>query len=281
MSAPLWESATPAETPDWERFDGVRLVLRGIPVVLLILICLPLMMLTRSFERLIVGARRPWSSFFPRYVSRTALRIMGIPLRTIGAPMKQHGAVVANHSSWLDIFSLNACQRVFFVSKAEVANWPGIGPLARATGTVFIARDRKEAGRQKALFETRLHMGHKLLFFPEGTSTDGLRVLPFKPTLFAAFFAPELRDEVWVQPVTVKYTAPEGTEPRFYGWWGDMDFAPSLVKFLKARKQGAITVVFHDPIAVKDVANRKDMALLCEQTVRSGLPDIPEQFIEP
>lgn len=278
MSLPLWDSSVPPSEQPWERFDGVRVVLRGVPVVLLILVCLPLMMLTRGVERLCVGARRPWSSFFPRFVSRTALRIMGIPLRTVGVPMREHGAVVANHSSWLDIFSLNACQNVFFVSKAEVANWPGIGPLARATGTVFIARDRKEAGRQKTLFEARLHMGHKLLFFPEGTSTDGLRVLPFKPTLFAAFFTPELRDEVAIQPVTVHYIAPKGAEPRFYGWWGDMDFAPSLIKFLKARRQGTIMVVFHPPVAVKDVPNRKDMAALCEQAVRSALPAIPEKY---
>ncbi|MBU2866384.1 lysophospholipid acyltransferase family protein [Pacificibacter marinus] len=278
MTSPLWNSSVPPVEPPWERFDGLRAVLRGAPIVLLILVCLPLMMLTRGIERLSVGARRPWSSFFPRFVSRMSLRIMGIPLHTTGAPMSAPGAVVANHSSWLDIFTLNACQNVFFVSKAEVANWAGIGPLARASGTVFIARDRKEAGRQKALFEARLHMGHKLLFFPEGTSTDGLRVLPFKPTLFAAFFAPELRDEVSIQPVTVRYIAPLGADPRFYGWWGDMEFAPSLITFLKARKQGSIEITFHDPIAVKDVPNRKDMAVLCEKAVRSALPEISDKF---
>lgn len=280
MSAPLWDSKIPPTETGTERFDMVRMVLRGSSIIALIVVCLVLMLLTRAIERLVVGARRPWSSQFPRFVSRVSLRIMGIPLHTVGTPMKSHGAVVANHCSWLDIFSLNACQRVFFVSKAEVAKWAGIGPLARAAGTVFIARDRKEAGRQKALFEERLHMGHKLLFFPEGTSTDSLRVLPFKPTLFAAFFAPELRDELSIQPVTVRYTSPEGADPRFYGWWGDMEFGPSLVKFLKARTQGTITIVFHDPIAVNDVPNRKDMALLCEKAVRSGLPNIPEKYIE-
>ncbi|RPE71420.1 lyso-ornithine lipid acyltransferase [Pacificibacter maritimus] len=273
MSAPLWDSETPLPAPPAARFDMLRLILRGVPIVALILICLPLMMILRAIERLFYGAGRPWSSVFPRFVSRSALRIMGIPLTTIGAPMKQHGAVVANHSTWLDIFSLNACQRVFFVSKAEVANWPGIGLLARAAGTVFIARDRKDAGRQKVVFEQRLLMGHKLLFFPEGTSTDGQRVLPFKPTLFAAFFAPELIDDLYIQPVTVRYTAPEGADPRFYGWWGDMDFAPSLVSYLKARKQGSITVTFHDPIAVAAVKNRKEMAQICEDQVRSSLSD--------
>jgi lyso-ornithine lipid O-acyltransferase len=144
--------------------------------------------------------------------------------------MRERGAVVANHSSWMDIFALNARKRVYFVSKAEVARWPGIGWLARATGTVFINRDPKEARAQQTVFEARLKAGHKLLFFPEGTSTDGQRILPFKSTLFGAFFAPDLRDILWVQPVTVIYTAPPGEDPRFYAWWGDMSFGGHLLK---------------------------------------------------
>ena len=80
--------------------------------------------------------------------------------------------------------------------------------MAKAAGTVFINRDRKEAAEQKRLFEERLKLGHKLMFFPEGTSSDSLRVLPFKPTLFAAFFAPELRDEV--TPKNILMIGPTG-----------------------------------------------------------------------
>ena len=256
-----------------------RMVRRGAPVIGLITICMVLMLATRGVERLIKGKRRPWSSQFPRFVSRMALRLMGLSLTVRGTPMRHHGAVVANHSTWLDIFVLNAVQRIFFVSKAEVANWPGIGTMAKATGTVFINRDRTEAALQKQIFEERLHMGHKLLFFPEGTSSDSLRVLPFKPTLFAAFFTPELRDEVWIQPVTARYIAPEGQDVRFYGWWGDMEFGPSLVQVLKASPQGRVEVIFHAPIAVKDVKDRKEMARLCEEAVRSGLPPIPAAYL--
>lgn len=256
-----------------------RALRRGLPVVFMIVVCMGLMLATRGVECLVVGKRRPWSSVFPRFVSRTALRVLGIPLTVTGAPMTHHGAVVANHSTWLDIFVLNAVQRVFFVSKAEVANWPGIGTMAKASGTVFINRDRSEAALQKQIFADRLHMGHKLLFFPEGTSSDSLRVLPFKPTLFAAFFSPELRDEVWIQPVTIRYIAPEGQNVRFYGWWGAMEFAPSLMQVLKAQPQGRVEVIFHDPIAVKDVKDRKEMARLCEGAVRSALPPLPEVYL--
>ncbi len=122
--------------------------------------------------------------------------------------MHEKGAVVANHSSWLDIFTLNASQRIYFVAKSEVSGWPGIGWLARATGTVFITRKGTEAKRQQDLFEARLRAGHQLLFFPEGTSTDALRVLPFKPTLFQAFFTHGLDRVLFIQPVTVVYHAP-------------------------------------------------------------------------
>jgi 1-acyl-sn-glycerol-3-phosphate acyltransferase len=184
--------------------------------------------------------------------------------------MKQRGAVVANHGSWLDIFALNARKRIYFVSKAEVANWPGIGWLAKATGTVFINRDPREAKVQKEVFEARLMAGHKLLFFPEGTSTDAVRVIPFKPTLFAAFFSEHLRNEMYVQPVTVMYHAPKGEDARFYGWWGDMDFGPHLLKVLAQAPQGKVELVYHMPVKVSDFVNRKALSAYCEEVIRAG-----------
>jgi 1-acyl-sn-glycerol-3-phosphate acyltransferase len=109
--------------------------------------------------------------------------------RGVGHSDAGTGAYVANHSSWLDILVLNASKRMYFVAKAEVAGWGGIGWLARGTGTVFVRRDRAEAAKQANLFEARLKAGHRLMFFPEGTSTDGRqRAAVSRPTLFAAFF---------------------------------------------------------------------------------------------
>jgi 1-acyl-sn-glycerol-3-phosphate acyltransferase len=180
--------------------------------------------------------------------------------------------VVANHASWLDIFVLNAVDRVYFVSKAEVSGWPGIGWLAQATGTVFISRRGQEARDQQALFEERLRAGHRLLFFPEGTSTDGLRVLPFKTTLFAAFFTHGMEHVMQLQPVTVVYHAPPGADPRFYGWWGDMGFAPHLLAVLSAPRRGAVDVVLHAPLAADAFDGRKALARACEMAVRDAHP---------
>lgn len=248
----------------------LRVVLRGLVLGTLVFGCLGILLLVRLIEKPIHGVHRPWTPWITQFVCRNAFRILGIPFSSRGTLMKERGAVVANHSSWLDIFALNARKRIYFVSKAEVAKWPGIGWLAKATGTVFINRDRREAAKQKQVFEERLLAGHKLLFFPEGTSTDAIRVLPFKTTLFAAFFTEELREKLWVQPVTVLYHAPDGADARFYGWWGDMDFGGHLLKVLASGKQGRIELIYHAPVKVSDFPDRKTLAAHCEAEVRGG-----------
>jgi 1-acyl-sn-glycerol-3-phosphate acyltransferase len=135
---------------------------------------------------------------------------------------------------------------------------------------VFIERDPRKAHAQKEVFEARLKAGHKLLFFPEGTSTDGQRILPFKSTLFAAFFAPELKDILWVQPVSVNYSAPAGEDVHFYGWWGEMDFFPHMIKTLAVKRAGKVEVIYHPPLRVAVAEGRKSMALACEKEVRQG-----------
>ncbi|MBD3787055.1 MAG: 1-acyl-sn-glycerol-3-phosphate acyltransferase [Sphingomonadales bacterium] len=231
---------------------------------------LGLLLALRAVEWPLFGQRRPWTPHLTQAVCRAAFTVLGIGYRVTGRPMAEIGAVVANHGSWLDIFALNACQRVYFVSKAEVARWPGIGWLARATGTVFIRRDPREARAQTELFEARIRAGHHLLFFPEGTSTDACRVLPFKSTLFQAFYAHDLDKVMKIQPVSVIYRAPEGADPRFYGWWGDMGFGPHLVKVLAERRQGSVEIVFHAPLAVRDFPSRKALAAAAERAVRAG-----------
>ncbi|WP_425038742.1 lysophospholipid acyltransferase family protein [Primorskyibacter sp. S187A] len=267
----FWPDAPPEPpAPRFGATDWLRIVIRGVFVGTLTFGGLALLLLVRLIERPIFGMARPVTPYITKTVCRGALWFMGITYVVRGRAMQERGAIVANHGSWLDIFVLNAAKRIYFVSKAEVAGWPGIGWLARATGTVFIARDPRQARAQKEIFEQRLLAGHKLLFFPEGTSTDGRVVLPFKTTLFAAFFTDELRHELHIQPVTVAYHAPPGEGERFYGWWGDMSFGPHLLKVLAARRQGTAEVIYHAPLRVDDFPNRKTLAKHAETLVRSG-----------
>ena len=262
------------EEPAPERISAagwVRVLLRVLPLAVVVFGGLAVLLTMRLIERPLWGQRRPLTPYITQAVCRTAFVILGIGYRTEGQAMKGPGAVVANHSSWLDIFALNARKRIYFVSKAEVAGWPGIGWLAKATGTVFIRRDPREARLQVQEFIRRLSYGHKLLFFPEGTSTDGRRVLTFKPTLFAAFYADGLRETLSIQPVTVIYRAAEGADPRQYGWWGDMDFGPHLLSTLAAARQGSVTIQYHAPVRVAEIEDRKALARLLENKVRAGL----------
>ncbi|WP_112311356.1 lysophospholipid acyltransferase family protein [Pseudogemmobacter bohemicus] len=228
--------------------------------------------LIRLIEWPLCGQNRPVSPWITRFICRNALRIMGIGYSTQGVPMAHKGAVVANHAGWIDIFPLNAGQSIYFVSKSEVSGWPGIGLLAKATGTVFISRKGTEAKRQQQVFEERLRAGHQLLFFPEGTSTDSLTVLPFKSTLFQAFYTHGLDRVLQIQPVTVVWHAPPGEDPRFYGWWGDMDFATHLLQVLSVPRQGRVEVIWHPPVPVDAFPGRKELALYCERVIRTAHP---------
>lgn len=271
MNSPTWTGTPPPQIRLGPA--GVALaVLRGAALSVLLLAGVCVKLPVRGLELALFGTRRPLSPYLTQAACRGALLILGLRLETRGMRMSGAGAYVANHSSWLDIFVLNARRNVCFVSKAEVADWPGIGALAKLAGTVFIARDPRAAGAQKALFETRLARRDRLLFFPEGTSTDGQRVLPFKSTLFAAFFAEPLRHEVQIQAVTVIYSPPPGRDPRFYGWWGDMSFGPHLFRMLGTARHGRVRLVYHVPVRVDAFPNRKTLAVHLEQQVRSAHP---------
>ncbi|SFE23523.1 lysophospholipid acyltransferase family protein [Roseivivax sediminis] len=246
----------------------LRALARGIPMALLVFGGLGVLLMVRLVERPLCGPHRPVTPWITRGVCTGAVAILGLRLRRRGAPMTGIGAMVANHSSWLDIFVLNASANVVFVSKAEVAGWPGIGWLARATGTLFIRREAREAAMQTALIEERITAGQHLLFFPEGTSTDGCRVLPFKTTLFQAFFADGLRHVAEIQPVTVSYRPPEGAPHDAYGWWGDMSFGANLLEVLAMRRHGSVDVLFHETVPVDEVPNRKTLAHRLETIVR-------------
>ena len=266
-----WTSETLPEDRPIGPGGWLRALLRAVPLAIITFGCLGLLLLLRLIERPLCGVNRPVTPFITQFVCKSAFVILGMRHSVHGQPMSARGAAVANHSSWLDIFALNAPKRIYFVSKSEVAGWPGIGWLARATGTVFITRRKADAKRQEAIFQERLTAGHRLLFFPEGTSTDGLRVLPFKSTLFQAFFtSPELHD-LQIQPVTLIYRAPPGEDPRFYGWWGEMEFAHHLIKTLAARHQGAVDIYYHPPLKVGDFADRKALAAALESKVRAGM----------
>ena len=150
--------------------------------------------------------------------------------------------IVANHTGWLDIVIFSAVAPISFVAKSEVGSWPFFGTLARLQRTVFVERTRRsQTGEARDSISARLAQGDTLVLFPEGTSSDGNSVLPFKSALLGAAES-VLADghHVTVQPVSTAYTGshgiPMGREARpLYAWYGDMELVPHLWEALEGR----------------------------------------------
>lgn len=226
---------------------------------------------------------------FARFYWWVVSRILGIGVRVIGhnAAGARPVLYVANHSSWLDIVVLGAQLHACFVSKNDVENWPLVGTVARLGRTVFVSRSRGATGREGNVMRDRLNAGDNLLLFPEGTSSDGARVLPFRSAFFAfgengpvQRQAPDqaqdqAQDQApWVQPVSVAYDrlgglpVLRGNRP-ILAWYGDMDLAPHL--WTVAGWSGLrVTVLLHPPMDPKTYASRKVLARVAEERVAAG-----------
>lgn len=204
--------------------------------------------------------------------ARLCLRLAGLRLVVRGRPIAR-GVLAANHSSWIDILALRSVSLMYFVSKAEVANWPGVGFITRITGTVFIERRRSQAKEQEAVLRERIAADQLLTIFPEGTSTDGLRVLDFKSSLFSALFEDGLGTDIQAQPVTVRYhpNADHSLPRNFYGWWGDMGFEAHIWDVVTRSRGGSVEVIFHPPATASDFDDRKSLADHCYRLVAHGM----------
>ena len=134
-----------------------------------------------------LALRRRWTSTLPVFYHRWCCRILGFRIRVIGTPTAERPVLfAANHISYTDITILGSVIPGSFIAKAEVAKWPFFGWLAKLQRSVFVDRQVRSTATQRDAIGDRLAAGDALILFPEGTSGDGNRVLPFKSALFAA-----------------------------------------------------------------------------------------------
>lgn len=190
-------------------------------------------------------------------------RCLGLRVRVVGAPVATGRPVIfiGNHSSWLDIPVLGGRLPACFISKGEVSRWPIVSVVARLGRTVYVSRKASGAARENADIRHRLEQGDNLVLFPEGTTSDGARVMPFR----SAFLAVAETDlPVLLQPVTVVYDELDYLPARradrsLFAWFGDMDLASHFNRLARHRGLRA-TIVLHPPIDPRAGLGRKRLA---------------------
>ena len=211
--------------------------------------------------------------------SRAVCALLGVRINVVGAPPQHHAVLIlANHVSWLDILAITATVPVIFVAKSEVRRWPLIGWVARARGTVFVERDRRQRTPEaNADIAGHLAEGQSIVLFAEGTSSDGNRVLPFRSALVGALRAAlaqvEAGRRIAVQPLSVGYTGllglPMGRQHRpIVAWYGDRDLLPHLREFLR-RGAVDVTLSWGEPVEFEGGAERKTVVRSLEAVVRA------------
>jgi 1-acyl-sn-glycerol-3-phosphate acyltransferase len=223
-----------------------------------------------------LALRRQWTRILPAFYHRWCCHILGFRVRAIGTPTSRRPVLfVSNHVSYTDITVLGALIAGSFIAKTEVAGWPLFGWLAKLQRTVFVDRRVRSTASQRDSITARLSTGDALILFPEGTSGDGTRVLPFKTALFSAAQAMEAATPIEIQPVSIAYTRLDGIPlgrllRPYFAWYGTTELTPHLWTMIGL---GTVEVVveFHPPTLFADCGSRKELARYCHTRVAGGV----------
>jgi 1-acyl-sn-glycerol-3-phosphate acyltransferase len=223
----------------------------------------------------------PMSYYIPRLWHDTARRVFGIRFEMRGMPSTgQQTLYMCNHLSYLDIPLIGSILKSSFVAKSEVSAWPLFGLLSKLQQTAFIQRRKSAIKKEKDSLQARIARGESLIIFPEGTSTDGQKVLPFKSSLFSLAMI-ENNHTLFVQPMTLQILSvderpPENQHDRdLYAWHIDMDTPLHVHLWRFAKTRGAtLRLTFHEPLRASDYADRKVLAKTCHDNVSKGLETV-------
>ncbi|HTN09511.1 MAG TPA: lysophospholipid acyltransferase family protein [Acetobacteraceae bacterium] len=261
--------------PGWHPLRALAkialVLLWSVPAILLQLLLLP--------------ASRPAAQRFARFYWRVIGRLLGLRVRVLGqrASPRADGrpvVYVSNHSSWLDISVLGGRLDGCFIAKGEVARWPLIGTIARLGRTVYVRRSRASTGRERDEMQARLAAGDNLILFPEGTTSDGARVLPFRSAFLSIAGAvvgatglPPI-----VQPVAVVYDQADGlpvmrAQRPLFAWYGDMEIGSHLWRLAQHRGLRA-TVLLLPTIDPAGFTDRKALTRAIWQAVAEGAAEM-------
>lgn len=247
--------STPVSLAGW-----LRLALRAAGLIGLLLVFVPLHFLYRAFA---------YGSPFPMLFLRYAARVCGARVEVIGTHLKRDVFFVANHVSWLDILALAGASGTAFVAKAELAEAPVVGWLASLNRTVFVKREhRMGVAEQINTLKEALVDNWSVTVFPEGTTTDGQSLLPFKTSMLSVLEPPP--QGVLVQPVIIDY----GPVAEWIGWIGEEGGVNNAKRVLSRRGSFRLRLHFLEPFSPEDFRGRKAISQESRRRIEEALVDI-------
>lgn len=226
-----------------------------------LLVCIPFHYVWRLGLRL-PGGPRPW----PRLFLGGVCWIAGVELTVEGRRERSGAFLLANHVSWIDIVALSSASGTAFVAHDGLAGIPLLRWLCSLNDTVFIARhDRASVRRQVEQVRGAIEEGGALTIFPEGTTSDGTGLLPFKSSLLSAFDPPP--PGIAVQPVLLDY----GPEARQVAWVGEEPGLDNFLRILASERAVRLTIRFLPPLEGQALANRKTIAASAQAALLAAM----------
>lgn len=230
---------------------NLRVIIRALMFVAVMIMAALMILVRMAFLWPFPKASWAWRTIIFRNWSRAMAGLLRVRITSQGEPPQGRFFLVSNHLSYLDVAIYGTLIDAVFVAKSDVAHWPGIGLLCRNMDTIFINREhRRDVSRVGAQIEQTLDAGHGVLLFPEGTSTKGAEVLPFKPSLLEQ----AARSGFAVSHAAITYRTPEGEPPAYLSvcWWEDVSFPAHLFGLMRVRQIDAEVVFGAETISAPD-----------------------------
>ena len=209
-----------------------------------------------------VGRRSHW----PRRFLGLAARAVGARVRIEGHPFHGDSFIIANHVSWIDILALGGATGAAFVAHDGIAGWPLIGWLAAQNNTLFVARNRRGALTDQIEALRAALAGHQpVALFPEGTTSDGLSLLSFKPSLLAVLLPPPR--EVMIQAVHIDY----GAATADIAWHSNEPAGHNVRRLLERPGRLDVTLRFLEPFDPSLYPDRKQLAVVTRDKIAASI----------
>ena len=253
---------TPVSLAGW-----LRIALRSAGLIALLLVFVPLHYLYRVIS---------YGSPFPMLFLRFAARVCGARVSIVGTHLKRDVFFVANHISWVDILALAGASGTAFVAKAELAEAPVVGWLASLNRTVFVKREhRMGVAEQINALKEALVDNWSVTVFPEGTTTDGQSLLPFKTSMLSVLEPPP--PGVLVQPVILDY----GPVAEWIGWIGEEGGLNNAKRILSRKGSFPVRLHYLEPFSPEDFKGRKAISIGARRRIEEALIEIRGHPLRP